>query len=83
MGMLGRFIKFSGLAQRAAIFPGERTVVKGQGGCWGETPFLSTTALSIDSSRFSEIKKSQPLGMTKVKMAIPGREDADASNHFP
>jgi hypothetical protein len=37
----------------------ERTVVEGQGGCWGggDAPFPSTTALFIDSTPLCEIKK--------------------------
>jgi hypothetical protein len=52
-----------------------RTVVKGQGGCWGGGDTLPlTTALSIDSNRFcAKSKKSQPLGMTKGRETFHGK----------
>jgi hypothetical protein len=50
----------------------ERTVVRGQGGCWGGgTPILSTTVLTSDSSRVcAKSKKSQAVGMTKERVTF-------------
>jgi hypothetical protein len=49
----------------------ERTVAKGQGGCWGGgDEFSLDHRLSFDNNRFyAESKKSQAVGMTEGEVS--------------
>jgi hypothetical protein len=54
-----RSLGFARDDKKERVVERERTVVKGQGGCWGggDAPLPSTTALFIDITPLCEIKK--------------------------